>query len=194
MNRDFILYTDFNCPFCYAFSERLMALHAADCIAWRGVQHAPQFPVPMASAGPNFRLELEREVQSVRRLAPEVPISLPRGKPNTGAAIQAVAAAMQIDVSKAHKLATSLYHAFWRHGSDISDPAIIHSLMLQAGLDDPSNLTGPASARSMAQSWQREWMERGVGSVPELVRDDGEALIGLVNLNTLQHFLKWADL
>ena len=94
MDPEFVLYSDFNCPFCYAFGERVIQLQAADRIAWRGVQHAPHLAVPMASAGPTFRRELEREVQSIQRLAPDVPISLPRGKPNTGPAIQAVASAL----------------------------------------------------------------------------------------------------
>lgn len=191
MSPDFILYTDFSCPFCYALSERLTALHALERIDWRGVQHAPHFQVPMATAGPNFRLELEREVQSVRRLALEVPISLPRGKPNTGAAIHAVAAAMQVNHSNAHALATLLYRALWQHGSDISNPAIIESLMRQAGLQESSSRIDSTGVQSIIQSWRAEWSERGVGSVPELVRHDGESLIGLVDRVTLQRFLEF---
>ena len=115
---DFILYSDFNCPFCYALGERIIALGSADRIAWRGVQHAPHLPLPMAQAGPAFASELAREVQFVQRLAPEISIALPRGKPNTDPAIQAVAAAMNVDPHKAHRLATSLYRMFWQHGID----------------------------------------------------------------------------
>jgi predicted DsbA family dithiol-disulfide isomerase len=46
MTPDFVLYSDFNCPFCYAFGERIMALGMVHRIDWRGVQHAPTFPLP----------------------------------------------------------------------------------------------------------------------------------------------------
>jgi len=186
MDPEFVLYSDFNCPFCYAFGERVIQLQAADRIAWRGVQHAPHLAVPMASAGPTFRRELEREVQSIQRLAPDVPISLPRGKPNTGPAIQAVASALRIDGEKAHALATSFYRALWQHRRDISDSATIHTLMAEAGLHDAIDA---AAADSITRSWHNAWLERGVGSVPELVRRDGEALIGLVDRDILHSFL-----
>ena len=187
MTLDFILYSDFNCPFCYAFGERVIALNFADRIEWRGVQHAPHLATPMALAGPTFASELAREVQFVQRLAPEVPIALPLGKPNTGPAIHAVAAAMNIDPHKAHRLATSLYRVFWQHGIDISDPSVIRELADQADLADLSNT--PDAVKAVA-AWHEAWMDRGVGSVPDLLRQDGESITGLVDLDTLRRFVQ----
>jgi predicted DsbA family dithiol-disulfide isomerase len=187
MTLDFVLYSDFNCPFCYAFGEQVIALNFADRIEWRGVQHAPHLPIPMAQVGPTFASELAREVQFVQRLAPEVPIALPLGKPNTGPAIQAVAAAMNIDPRKAHRLATSLYRVFWQHGTDISDPSVIRELADQADLADLSNT--PDAVKTVA-AWREAWMDRGVGSVPDLLRQDGESITGLVDLDTLRRFVK----
>jgi predicted DsbA family dithiol-disulfide isomerase len=187
MTLDFILYSDFNCPFCYAFGERVIALGFADRIEWRGVQHAPHLATPMAQAGPTFASELAREVQFVQRLAPEIPIALPLGKPNTGPAIHAVAAAMNIDPRKAHRLATSLYRVFWQHGTDISDPSVIRELADQADLADLSNT--PDAVKTVA-AWHEAWMDRGVGSVPDLLRQDGESITGLVDLDTLRRFVK----
>jgi len=164
---DFVLYSDFNCPFCYAFGERIIALGFADRIAWRGVQHAPHLQSPMAHAGPTFASELAREVQFVQRLAPEVYIALPRGKPNTGPAIQAVAAAMNLDPHKAHRLATSLYRMFWQHGADISTPSVIRTLADQADLPD---LVITPEAVKTTTAWHEAWLDRGVGSVPDLIR------------------------
>jgi len=187
MTLDFVLYSDFNCPFCYAFGEQVIALNFADRIEWRGVQHAPHLPIPMAQVGPTFASELAREVQFVQRLAPEVPIALPLGKPNTGPAIQAVVAAMNIDPRKAHRLATSLYRVFWQHGTDISDPSVIRELADQADLADLSNT--PDAVKTVA-AWHEAWMDRGVGSVPDLLRQDGESITGLVDLDTLRRFVK----
>jgi len=187
MTLDFVLYSDFNCPFCYAFGEQVIALNFADRIEWRGVQHAPHLPIPMAQVGPTFASELAREVQFVQRLAPEVPIALPRGKPNTGPAILAVAAAMNIDPRKTHRLAMSLYRVFWQHGTDISDPSVIRELADQADLADLSNT--PDAVKTVA-AWHEAWMDRGVGSVPDLLRQDGESITGLVDLDTLRRFVK----
>jgi predicted DsbA family dithiol-disulfide isomerase len=187
MTLDFVLYSDFNCPFCYAFGERVIALNSADRIEWRGVQHAPHLATPMAQAGPTFASELAREVQFVQRLASEVPIALPLGKPNTGPAIHAVASAMNIDPRKAHRLATSLYRVFWQHGTDISDLSVIRELADQADLADLSNT--PDAVKTVA-AWHEAWMDRGVGSVPDLLRQDGESITGLVDLDTLRRFVQ----
>jgi predicted DsbA family dithiol-disulfide isomerase len=187
MTLDFVLYSDFNCPFCYAFGERVIALGFADRIDWRGVQHAPHHPTPMAHAGPTFASELAREVQFVQRLAPEVPIALPRGKPNTAPAIVAVAAAMDRDPSKAHLFATSLYRAFWQHGTDISNPSVIQDLARGAGVPD---LSITAHAVERVTAWYEAWMDRGVGSVPDLIRQDGESITGLVDVDTLRRFVQ----
>ncbi|MEP6887106.1 MAG: DsbA family protein [Nitrospirales bacterium] len=187
MTQDFVLYSEFNCPFCYAFGERVIALGFADRIDWRGVQHALHLATPMAHAGPTFASELAREVQFIQRLALEVPIALPRGKPNTGPAIQAVAAAMDIDPRKAHRLAASLYRMFWQHGADISDPSVIFTLADQADLRD---LSSTPDAVNTVTVWHEAWMERGVGSVPDLIRQDGESITGLVDVDTLRRFVQ----
>lgn len=187
MTFDFILYSDFNCPFCYAFGERIIALGFADRIGWRGVQHAPHLQMPMAHAGPMFASELAREVQFVQRLAPEVSIALPRGKPNTGPAIRAVAAAMNLTPHKAHRLATLLYRMFWQHGADISTPSVIRNVADQADLPDLS--ITPEAVETVA-IWHEGWLARGVGSVPDLIRQDGESITGLVDLDTLRRFVQ----
>ncbi|WP_447977429.1 DsbA family oxidoreductase [Candidatus Nitrospira bockiana] len=186
MSAAFILYSDFNCPFCYAFQERLALMGAAARVEWRGVQHAPRLPLPMVTAGPAFARELEREVAAVRRLAPEIPIALPQGKPNTGPAIQAVATACFQDARRAEALATSFYRAFWRDGKDISDAQVISALTTTAGF--PA-LTPTTEAKRTAGQWYAAWLEEGRGSVPDLIRRDGEALTGLVAPDVLERFL-----
>ena len=38
---DFIVYADFNCPFCYALNERLHAMNIEQRVEFRTIQHAP---------------------------------------------------------------------------------------------------------------------------------------------------------
>ncbi|MEO5573495.1 MAG: DsbA family protein, partial [Gammaproteobacteria bacterium] len=172
MNRDIILYSDFNCPFCYALGERLLAAKAAHTIEWRGVQHAPYLPIPMANAGAALAAELTGEVRAIHQLAPELAIALPRGKPNSGPAIRAVAAALQINSFGAHALKDALYREFWLRGTDISDASVLQALAHAAGLSDEGNISGTAKAAE----WQHAWEASGLGGVPAMVRGDGEIL------------------
>jgi predicted DsbA family dithiol-disulfide isomerase len=40
MREAYTLYSDFNCPFCYAMHDRLHEMKLLDRCEWRGVQHA----------------------------------------------------------------------------------------------------------------------------------------------------------
>ncbi len=182
-----VLYSDFNCPYCYALGERLLAAASAHRVEWRGVQHAPYLPIPMASAGAALAAELSNEVGAIRRLAPEVSITLPRGKPNTGPAIRAVAAALKIDRDCAHAFKDSLYREFWQHGADISDAGVLGELAKAVGL--PEELDS-SDIRPTVSEWQQAWKSNGLSGVPSMIRSDGAALVGLVTTEAISDFLK----
>src|SRR5579871_6663497 len=84
----YLLYSDFNCPFCYALHGRLHHMKVLDRCEWRGVQHAPHLPRPMKPWQGTRGAELRHEVEVVRRLAPGLQIALPAGKPNTRPSIE----------------------------------------------------------------------------------------------------------
>jgi len=176
---DPILYSDFNCPYCYATHERLAQLGLHDRVDWRGVQHSPELPQPMRTAAGPFAAELEREVESIRLRAPEVPIELPTGKPNTGPAIRLAAAAPAAD---AERLILDLYRRFWRDGEDLSDPDV---LAAAAGTDAPA----PGEGEELAAEWQREWSRLRIGGVPLLLAADGNYLYGLKDADELAGFI-----
>lgn len=178
------IYSDFNCPFCYATHERLERLGLHDRVRWRGVQHAPELPLPMRPAAGPFELELAREVESIRVRAPEVPIEIPPGKPNTGPAIELAAAATG---ETAGELVLDLYRRFWRDGEDLSDPEVLAAAA--AGADGATGRDGSALARE----WQRAWSRLGIGGVPLLVAADGRHLYGLKDAEELAGFLAEAD-
>jgi predicted DsbA family dithiol-disulfide isomerase len=46
MSDVYTLYSDFNCPFCYAMYERLHEMNLLNRCKWRGVQHAPHLSKP----------------------------------------------------------------------------------------------------------------------------------------------------
>jgi predicted DsbA family dithiol-disulfide isomerase len=186
---DVILYSDFNCPFCYALGERLLAAASTHRVEWRGVQHAPYLPIPMANAGAALAAELSNEVGAIRRLTPEVSIALPRGKPNTGPAIRAVAAALKIDRDCAHAFKDSLYREFWQRGADISDVGVLSELAKAATLPEELDVS---EIKPTVSAWQRAWESNGLGGVPSMIRGDGAALVGLVTSEAIRDFLKGA--
>src|SRR3954468_20777403 len=128
------LFTDLNCPFCYATEQRLEALGVAKAITWRGVEHEPDLVVPMDVNDAEIAAELAEEVESVRSRAPEVPIKLPPGKANTSPGLLAAAAALRIDPVRGAAFRHSVYRAFWRDGRDVSDPAVLDELAREHGL------------------------------------------------------------
>jgi predicted DsbA family dithiol-disulfide isomerase len=177
---DVTIYSDFNCPFCYATHERLAALGLHEQVRWRGVQHSPELPLPMRPAEGPFKAELAEEVESIRRRAPEVPIEVPPGKPNTGPAIE-LAAAASGDV--ADDLVLGLYRRFWRDGEDLSDPDVLAAAAAVAGE------AGDRDGTALAREWQREWSRLGVGGVPLLVAEDGRYLYGLKDAEEIARFV-----
>lgn len=184
------LYSDFNCPFCYAMHERLYALGLMEQVSWHGVQHAPHLPQPMATWAGHLQAELRQEVEMVRRLAPELSISLPAGKPNTGLAITAAARALRIDSSRADEFIRSLYRAFWVNGADLSDEHLLRLEAERHGFAGTA-LLGPAAPAVdfVVHEWGEGWEEADHQGVPLLQRADNRLLVGLVPEETLKQFL-----
>lgn len=191
MQRPVIVYSDFNCPFCYALNEALRLLDGPERLSWRGVQHAPWLSVPMAVWRAELGRELRREVEAVRRLAPGLPIEVPPGKPNTTAAIRAAALALRLDRQRGQAFKDLLYRAFWCGGADLSHPDTLGRLAEEAGF------AGQAFARpdrheivDTTSAWQQEWEESGCHAIPALVREDGTKLVGWHGPEQIEQFLQ----
>lgn len=179
----FFLYSDFNCPFCYALHERLQELGLLGCCEWRGVQHAPHLPRPMRPWQGSLGAELKHEVAVVQRLAPGLPISLPSGKPNTLPAIEQAAALLRHDVRLGMDFVKRTYGAFWCEGQDISDPHVVKQLAGEGfteDLDDESLV--------IAQKWETAWHATGQSGVPLVVSPDGDLLVGCVPADQVKSF------
>jgi predicted DsbA family dithiol-disulfide isomerase len=179
------LFTDLNCPFCYATEQRLERLGMSDRLVWRGVEHEPDLPVPMDTDDREIAAELADEVEQVRSRAPEVPIDVPPGKANTAPGLLAAAAALRADPERGAAFRWSVYTAFWRDGRDVSDQAVLDELAGEHGL--PPVRPRPEDALTVAQ-WRLEWERSPLRGVPLLVRDDGETVYGLKDVETLERF------
>ncbi len=183
MAPDYLLYSDFNCPFCYALHERLYELQLLDRCEWRGVQHAPHLPRPLKAWEGSLRAELRQEVAVVQRLAPGLPITLPPGKPNTGPAIAMAASLFQRNRDAGMQIVRALYHGFWVEGQDISNPLVLDEF----GITDGSDLD------QMVLEWEAAWHETGQAGVPLVVSPGGVLLVGCVPTEQIQAFFRLHD-
>lgn len=179
----FELFSDFNCPFCYALHERLYDLNLIDRCDWRGVQHAPHLPSPMKPWQGSLGAELRHEVTVVQRLAPGLPIALPSGKPNTKPAIERAVALLTLNRTKGMEFIRRAYRAFWCEGRDISERKVLVDL---AGdyMEEASN----DSSRGIAQEWETAWRATGQAGVPLLLSPDGDLLVGCVPIEDIVGF------
>ena len=185
-----VLYSDFNCPFCYAMHEQLWELGLAERVEWRGVQHAPYVPVPMAQWSGALNAELRQEVAMVGRLAPALPIAVPGGKPNTRAAIRTAAAVLARDRQQGEALVRALYIAFWRDGLDLSDPFVLKTC---AGVTEEDVLAVSTDVRETVERWDDEWRQTGQSGVPLLVGPEGDQLVGFVGASEVGRFVRQFD-
>jgi predicted DsbA family dithiol-disulfide isomerase len=179
----FLLYSDFNCPFCYALHERLHDLNVIDRCEWRGVQHAPHLPRPMKPWSGALGAELKHEVSVVQRLAPGLPISLPPGKPNTRPAIEQAVGLLRTDRARGMEFVRKVYRAFWCDGKDISDASVLSLLAdgsLPVGYAEDSQRT--------AQEWEAAWHAIGRAGVPLIVSPEGDLLVGCVPEESVRRF------
>jgi hypothetical protein len=181
MNHLFTLFSDFNCPFCYALHERLHGLQLLDRCAWKGVQHAPHLPIPMRPWHGALHAELLHEVSVVHRLSPDLALQAPPGKPNTASAIACAAGLLEQDRKAGMTLVWKMYQAFWVEGQDISDKEVLEAL---AGNDDKADDNG----KRIAQRWDTEWHATEQAGVPLVVAPSGDLSIGCVPVGEIQKF------
>ncbi len=184
------LFSDFNCPFCYGMHEHLHGLGLMRQVSWHGVQHARHLRVPMAVWSGHLAVELKQEVEVVRRLAPEVPITTPRGKPNSGPALAAAARALTLDPTRAQAYIRSLYRLLWVEGQDISDEHVLQREADRHGFVSAQIVGATAiEIASVLSAWETLWVETEHQGVPLLERSDHALLAGLMPADTIRQFL-----
>ncbi len=187
----FVVYADFNCPFCYALNERLHTLGLEDQVDYRSVQHASA--VSSADSGLEVLTALTAEVAKLRRRAPSVPIAVPLFRPNTAAASELLNAVANQYPGRASQLRRRIFRALWVHGLDISDAGVLENLLYQ--LDIELAPAEPAAKHELT-IWQSEWNDNGEfqHNIPVIISQQGEKVIGFPLEPELSAFLKTGSL
>jgi diguanylate cyclase (GGDEF)-like protein len=181
----FVVYADFNCPFCYALGERLAPFKGQFDFEWRPIQHVPG---RQNLCTLDDMAVLASEVFTVRHRAPDLPIAMPQQRPSTEEATRVFAALQTKDAQLALDFRNLMYRALWVEDQDISHNEVIDQALQELGV---SETLGDETARAKLMRWQEEWetgdYDRGI---PTIVSDDGRTLSGLVAPGDIQCFLE----
>ncbi len=171
----FIVYADFNCPFCYALNERLHAMDLEDRVDFRSVQHAPSISSDQQDLA--MLIELTREVAELRRRAPSIQIAVPLFRPASALASQLLNAVSRQYPARASLLRHAIFRALWVDGLDISRAEILDSLLAQLNID---LALSAVTASDDLSDWQIKWDSDNEfeHELPIVISEQGEKVIG----------------
>ncbi|MCP4333742.1 MAG: diguanylate cyclase [Gammaproteobacteria bacterium] len=188
---NFIVYADFNCPFCYALNERLHVMDLGERVDFGSIQHAPSASSKHASL--EVLIKLTREVAEVRRRAPSIEIAVPLFRPCSAPASAVLDLVSEKHPAKASHLRRCIFQCLWVEGLDISDPEILQFLLDGLGID--------ASAKGIEASgdlsaWQEQWeSDSEFGhNLPIIISEQGEKVVGFPLEPELDGFLQTGSL
>jgi diguanylate cyclase (GGDEF)-like protein len=186
---DYVVFTDLNCPFCFAVHERLVRWALADSVQWRLVEHASHIidgPLTMAQEA-----LLAKEVASVHHRAPDVEIALPARRCSATRANRLLLEVQQRSPEAAPSLRTALYRAIWQDGLDVDDDVVLTTLLQREGLPALNEMNLEDSP-SLLDTWQEEWQTGDFDcSIPIMTHPPtGRFQIGLGTERSLAEFLR----
>jgi len=183
----FVVYADFNCPFCYALNERLHVLGMGDHIDYRSVEHLPE--TSSDQCGLETLIGLTREVVELRRRSPSIEIAVPLFRPNSAPASVLLDVVSKQYPRKASYLRRRIYHALWVEGLDISDSEILQFLLDELGIDVSSTCLEVSADLS---AWQQQWDQDSEfeHNIPVVISEEGEKVIGFPLEQELDAFLQ----
>ncbi len=188
--RDLVLYGDFNCPWSYLASLRLDRLaETGVTVEFRAVEHDPLLPAPerrMRTAETAALAAELAEIGSLLHGGEELPTTLPRLVPRTGAAISGYAEAVAAGVGPQAR--SRLFSAYWQESADIGNPATVRRLLADI-VTAGQSASGPvrdwgyvvsisgspmsSAAYRLIRTWSNSWHDLGGGpaqpTIPVLI-------------------------
>ena len=188
----FIVYADFNCPFCYALNERQHAMDLDDQVGFRSVQHAPSISSDKQDLA--TLIELTREVAELRRRAPSIQVAVPLFRPGSALASQLLDAVSRQYPARASLLRRAIFRALWVDGLDISRAEVLDPLLAQLDIDlvDFDLALPSVTPSDDLSTWQNKWDNDSEFKriLPVVISEQGEKVIGFPLEPELNAFLQ----
>lgn len=179
------IYSDFNCPFCFAQHERIRSSALHERFNWRFVEHAPALNRQAITAAQ--RSLLDQEVALIQQRAPDIKVVHPGFVVNSRLAILSMISIELEHPKKANDYRTLLFRAYWQEGRDISDALILQELLKSIGI---ATLDIHPSAEELQHGWQTVW-ELGDFDlrIPSIESDTGQVMLGLQHAFNISNYL-----
>ncbi len=180
----FVLYTDLNCPYCYAFHQYFDDMQDEVVFEWRLIQHAPT--LSRESFMREDYIELVNEVADVKQKTDALIINTPEYRSNSYLATLAVFFYAKNDPKKQWALIKQFYQALWLDGLDISLPSVIEQI-----IGEPFDAElAEKEVGSALTVWQVNWENGGfAGYIPSIQSLDQRILLGYPPIEQLKAFL-----
>lgn len=180
------IFTDLNCPFCFAQHERLKAEGLIDSFDWCYIEHAPETNSSANTASQLALLETEFNLMCKRSVGLEA--NLPSFCVNSKLATLSLIS-VSIECPKyTNAYRDAILNAYWREGLDISDSAVLESIRTELNLPP---LTQDIDAMALQSRNQRMWVEGDFDlRIPAMQRADERTLLGLQHIDNIKSFIE----
>ena len=187
----YVAYADFNCPFCFALSERLAGLDVASEVDWRPIQHLPDAPEPAQPLQAGDLDELREEIERLGTVEPEIRVRNQRLRPSSRLATRALAAIRGSHPELAWGFIRGIYRALWREGRDISDAEVVREVADDCGVELPADFADDQALQDEIDAAQKEWEEGDFDRrLPVMQSPQGATLMGLGSAERTRLFIE----
>lgn len=179
-----LVFSDFNCPYCFMLNEWITELGLSDRIRWVGIEHRPLLP----TAGPNNTTDadlLATEVIDVQTKAPGVQLLHPGVWTNSRYALLVQNALEDDRPEDAASFRRRIYRRYWQSGVLLSDEVAIRADLGDSGITEP--FVEPDFLEELTAWWRTK-----LNRIPSMVAPTGVVHLGLQDINAVQLFLNGA--
>ena len=182
-----LVFSDFNCPYCYLLNEWLEHLGLGKRVRWVGVEYRPELPTAGSNRPPDVQ-QVSEEVSDAQTRDPSVPLEKPPLWCSSGLALRVQAAIEDDDPERAPQLRTLFFRALWRDGRNIADPDVVDAILSQAGLPNHGAILLDAEIIVDQTKWWKGELDR----IPSMVAPTGIRHMGLQTMRVVKAFVQSA--
>jgi predicted DsbA family dithiol-disulfide isomerase len=176
-----IVFSDFNCPYCFTLNEWINDLGVSDRVRWVGVEHRPDLPANGENQAQDIEL-LQREVRDIEQRAPEVGVVTPSSWLNSRSALLVQNAIEDDAPESAAALRSMIFRSYWREGGSLASDTELSHLLAHLGLETPH--LEPDYLEELTDWWRKE-----LGRIPTMIAPTKVVHRGLQDKETVQRFL-----
>lgn len=179
-----LVFSDFNCPYCFTLNEWLSELGASNRVRWVGIEHKPALPIS-GENHPDDLMTLKREVLDVIKRAPEVGVKSPDHWINSHQALLYQNAIEDDEPELAPQLRQAIFRAYWQGDQQISDVKVLSRLLSDLNLSTPE--VEPEYLQELT-----DWWSKHLDRIPCMIATTGVTHLGLQDKSAVRTFLNSA--